>query len=94
MLVQHKRIDNKGYFYIPGEDDEMLAELVYSFREPDTLLLEHTEIDEELRGQNVGFALVHAAVEHARMHHYKIIPLCSFAKAVIEKKPDFSDVLG
>ena len=92
MLVQHKRTEKRGMFFIPGEDDEMMAELIYSFQEPDTLLLEHTEVDEELRGQKVGFDLVQAAVEYARQNHYKLIPLCSFAKAVMDRKPDFNDV--
>ncbi|HZG99840.1 MAG TPA: GNAT family N-acetyltransferase [Flavisolibacter sp.] len=92
MLVQHKRTEKRGMFFIPGEDDEMIAELVYSFQEPDTLLLEHTEVDEELRGQKVGFDLVQAAVEYARQNQYKLIPLCSFAKAVMDRKQDFNDV--
>ena len=92
MLVQHKRTEKRGMFFIPGEDDEMIAELVYSFQEPDTLLLEHTEVDEELRGQKVGFDLIQAAVEYARQNQYKLIPLCSFAKAVMDRKPDFNDV--
>ena len=94
MLVQHRRTENKGLFFIQGEEEETLAELVYAFRDPDILLLEHTEVDEELRGHNVGFQLVQAAVLYAREHHLKITPLCSFARAVMERKPDFNDVLA
>ena len=92
MNIQHKQVEHKGAFYIE-QDGEEVAEMVYAFRKPDQMIIEHTEVDEKLRGQNVGFALVYHAVEYARSHHYKIIPVCPFAKAVFDKKPDFADVL-
>jgi predicted GNAT family acetyltransferase len=58
------------------------------------MMIEHTEVDEELRGGNLGYELVQKAVDFARSHHYTIIPLCQFARAVLEKKPEFRDVLA
>ena len=80
-------------FFIPGEEDGFLAELTYSLQQENTMLIDHTEVDDELRGQNIGYQLVHSAVEYARSHGMKIIPLCPFARAVIDKKPEFKDVL-
>jgi predicted GNAT family acetyltransferase len=57
------------------------------------MVIEHTEVDEVLRGKNIGYELVHAGVEYARHHGLKIIPLCPFARSVINKKPEFQDVL-
>jgi predicted GNAT family acetyltransferase len=57
------------------------------------MILEHTEVAEELKGQNVGYQLVEAAVEYARLHQFKILPLCPFANAVFRKKPEYRDVL-
>jgi len=79
-------------FYV-GQDGAILAELVYSMSSPEKMVIEHTEVDEVLKGKNVGFALVSTAVEYARDHHIKIIPLCPFAKSVIDKRPEFQDVL-
>jgi predicted GNAT family acetyltransferase len=93
MTVQHKKTGNKGMFYVEYEG-EIAAEMVYSMRSDDTMIIEHTEVDDILKGKNIGFELVHAGVEYARHHHLKIIPLCSFAKAVFDKKPDFRDVLA
>jgi uncharacterized protein len=93
MEVHHKQTDNKGMFFIQPEGDEILAELIYMKKGGDTIIVEHTHVDDELRGQNVGFQLVSAAVEYARSHHLKIIPMCTFTKSVIDKKPDFQDVL-
>lgn len=80
-------------FYV-GQDGAILAELVYSMASPEKMVIEHTEVDDELKGQNVGFLLVSTAVQYARDHQIKIIPLCPFAKAVIDKKPEFQDVLA
>ena len=61
---------------------------------PPFYINEPVEVDEQLRGKNVGFQLVSHAVEYARRHHYKITPVCLFAKSVFDKKPDFADVLA
>ena len=60
---------------------------------PDKMIIEHTEVSDELKGQNVGYQLVHTAVEYARTHNIKIVPLCPFANAVFKKKPEYADVL-
>lgn len=94
MIIQQKHTDNRGIFFIPGdEEDKPLAELAYMKKEPSTMIIEHTEVDDELKGYNVGYQLVQMAVEYARTHNLKILPMCAFAKAVLDKKPEFSDVL-
>ena len=93
MLIQHKQVGSKGMFYV-GQDGAILAELVYSMSSPEKMIIEHTEVSDELKGQNVGFLLVSTVVQYARDHHIKVIPICPFAKAVIDKKPEFQDVLA
>ena len=93
MLIQHKQTDTKGIFFIPGEEDNLLAELIYMKKEPGTMVIEHTEVEDELKGENIGYQLVHTAIEYARTHQLKVIPMCPFAKAVIDRKPELQDVL-
>jgi predicted GNAT family acetyltransferase len=93
MLIQHKQIGGKGMFYV-GQDGAILAELVYSKPAENKMIIEHTEVDDALGGKGVGLQLVHTAVEYARTHQMKIIPLCPFAKSIFEKKPEFADVLA
>ena len=93
MLIQHKQSGGKGMFYV-GQDGAILAELVYSKPSEEKMILEHTEVDNSLSGKGVGLQLVHTAVEYARTHQMKIVPLCPFAKSVFDKKPEFSDVLA
>lgn len=79
--------------FYTGDAEEPLAEMTYTMPSLDKMIIEHTEVSDELRGQHVGYDLVAAAVEYARAHHIKILPLCPFANAVFKKKKDYEDVL-
>jgi len=93
MIIQHEEINHKGSFFIKQED-VLLAEMTYSIKDNNIMIINHTEVDDSLKGQKIGYLLVQHGVDFARSNHYKIIPLCSFAKVVFEKKKeDYSDVL-
>ncbi len=93
MLIQEEQHGNKGSFYVE-EKENRLAEMTYSMTGNELMIIDHTEVSDELRGKNVGYQLVHTAVEYARTNHIKIFPLCPFAKSVFDKKHDeFGDVL-
>ena len=92
MVIHHKQVGSKGLFYV-GKEGAFLAEMVYTLPAADKMMIEHTEVSDELRGQNLGYQLVHTAVDYARIHELKIIPLCPFANAVFKKKPEYADVL-
>jgi uncharacterized protein len=92
MTIQHKSNGRHGMFYVE-EDGEVAAEMIYNSTSENKMIIEHTEVGESLRGKNIGIELVHAGVEYARHHGMKIIPLCPFAKKVLDKKPEWQDVL-
>lgn len=93
MLIQHKPGGSKGSFYMKNHG-KTSAQMTYSMTGSDLMIIDHTEVADELRGRNVGYQLVHTAVEYARTNHIKILPLCSFAKSVFDKKgAEFADVL-
>jgi predicted GNAT family acetyltransferase len=92
MVVQHKQRENKGMFYVQV-DGEILARLTYAQPDAQTMVAEHTDVDDELRGKNVGYQMVNAAVQYARNNRLKIVPHCPFVKAVFDKKPQYKDVL-
>lgn len=93
MLIRNKQIKGKGMFFVEM-DGNILAEMAYSMPTPNKMIIEHTEVGEELKGKNVGNQLVHTAVEYARTNNIKIIPLCPFASSVFKKKPEYADVLA
>jgi predicted GNAT family acetyltransferase len=92
MVILHKLVEKKGMFYVEV-DGNILAEMVYSMASPTKMIIEHTEVSDELKGKNVGFQLVKTAVDYARQNNIKIIPLCPFAKSVFDRKEELRDVL-
>ena len=93
MLIQHEQQGHKGSFYVE-ENSKRLAEMIYSMSGVELMIIEHTEVSDELRGKNAGYQLVQTAVEYARSNHLKILPLCPFAKSVFDKKrEEFGDVM-
>ena len=93
MVILHKLVGKKGLFYMEVNGN-ILAEMVYSMASPAKMIIEHTEVSDELRGKNVGYQLVQTAVNFARQHNLKIVPLCTFAKSVFDKKEELRDALA
>ena len=58
------------------------------------LIIGHTGVPDALSGEGARQTLVKRAAENARAAGVKIIPLCPFAKAQIEKQPQWQDVLA
>lgn len=74
-------------------DGKRLAEMTYTVA-GSRVIIDHTTVDDALRGTGAGKKLVEAAVQWARAENVKIIPLCPFAKSVFDKTPAYSDVLS
>lgn len=74
--------------------DGHTAEMTYSKAGATRIIIDHTGVPDALRGKGAGQAMVKRAVEDARTAGIKIIPLCPFAKAQIEKHPEWQDVLA
>ncbi|MCE3259247.1 MAG: family N-acetyltransferase [Bacteroidetes bacterium] len=91
MEVKHRNANPKGAFYLEDKGKE-IATMTYVFAGEGRFIIDHTEVDPAYEGQGLGKQLVKAAVEFAREKHYKIIPLCPYAKKILEKTPEFSDV--
>lgn len=81
-------------FYIGDSEQKPDAELTYVPTGDDQITIDHTEVSEELRGEGVGKELVAAAVKYAREHQKTIVPVCPYARKVIEETPEYQDVLN
>jgi predicted GNAT family acetyltransferase len=90
--IRHERSGHKGGF-VWLRDGERLAEMTYTVAGT-RIIIDHTDVDDRLRGQGAGKKLVAAAVEWARKENARLMPLCPFARSVFDKTPDFSDVLA
>ena len=92
MEIKQDMTEHKGRFYYEVERVKK-AEMTYSKAGADKIIIDHTEVDESLQGQGVGYKLVDAAVNYAREQGVKILPLCPFAAAVFKKREAYQDVL-
>jgi predicted GNAT family acetyltransferase len=91
MEILHKEARNRGAFYIE-EGGQKLAEMVYSRYSEGHITIDHTEVDNALRGRGAGKKMLTRAVEWAREHGVRITPVCSFAHSLFEKISEFEDV--
>jgi predicted GNAT family acetyltransferase len=91
MEIQHNGGKEEGMFYIES-DGKRVAAITYSPRGNDVIVIDHTEVDRSLRGQNIGYELVQKVAEYARAEGLKVSPVCPFAAAIFEKKPELQDV--
>lgn len=84
--------EKNGFFYIE-ENGKTQAKMTFVFAGKDKIIIDHTEVNEGNNGKGYGKMMVAKAVEFARKNSIKILPLCPFAKSVIEKTPEFQDIL-
>ncbi|MEY8849143.1 GNAT family N-acetyltransferase [Psychroserpens sp. XS_ASV72] len=92
MKIRQYDNNNKGRFYIQAEGVTK-AEMTYSYAGNDKIIIDHTEVDESLKGQGVGYKLLESVVEFARTQNLKILPLCPFTASAFKKKTEYKDVL-
>jgi predicted GNAT family acetyltransferase len=90
--VLHVPDEHRGAFVFTI-DGKRLAEMTYSVAGDHQIIIDHTSVDDALRGTGAGKKLLAALIDWARAERKKVIPLCPFAKSVFEKTPEFRDVL-
>ncbi len=66
-------------------DEEKAGIMQIELREPNTMDITHTITTPGFEGKGVGKTLVKAGIKYAQAHNLSINPICSFAKAYIEK---------
>lgn len=92
MEIQHQHHLTNGEFFVKNEQQKKLAVLTYIMTDDNTMLIEHTIVEEQLSGQGIGRKLVDAGVQFARAKGFKIIPQCPYANSVFSKTPEYADV--
>lgn len=91
--ITEERAGSKGR-YTASAPGKPAAELTFSIMNERTIIIDHTGVPDEWRGLGVGKALVERAVLDARERGVKIVPLCPFAKAQIQRHPEWQDVVA
>ena len=92
MQIHLEHNDKKGTFSIE-ENGERLAAMEFTMAGKTKMIIDHTEVDDRLRGRGAGRQMLNQLVEYAREKGIKVIPLCPFAKSVFQKDESIRDVL-
>lgn len=93
LNIQRSEEGHRGAFFLEREG-KRIAEMTFTRVNPALVIIDHTEVDESLKGQGVGRKLLDAAVAWAREHQTKFIPVCPYAKSQFDKDPSIRDVLS
>ncbi len=91
MDIQNQEHGKNGAFFIE-RDGEWIAEMTYRKSGEDTIIIDHTEVDESLKGKGIGKNLVEEGVNFARANNLKIVAECPFVKKIIDETPEYQDV--
>ena len=91
-MIEHEERGHRGAFFLT-RDGKRLAQMTYTVA-GSRIIIDHTEVDDVLRGTGTGKKLVAAAVEWARRADRRLLPLCPFARSVFDQVPEYRDVLA
>jgi predicted GNAT family acetyltransferase len=58
-----------------------------------SMVITHTFVPPELRGQGIAEKLVRAALDHARAGQLKVVPQCSYVDTFLRRHPEDADLL-
>lgn len=91
--IAHKEVGHRGaFFYL--RDGRSLAQMTYSRTGEALVIIDHTEVDDSLKGQGVARRLLDALVAWARETHTRVMATCPYASAQFARDPSIRDVLA
>jgi len=81
-------------FYKNDENENLICEILYSIEDSGMISIDSTFVNDDYRGQGIAAQLVDRVVEMARAENKKIIPICPFAKGMLERNSSlYADVI-
>ena len=92
--IRRQDAETRGRYVYQSDPSLPEAEMTFSKLSARHIIIDHTGVPDDYKGQGVGLALVTRAVEDARRDGVKITPLCPFAAAQFRRHPEWSDVLA
>lgn len=84
-------IEENRIFY--EENGKLLAEVTFPAIAKGVVDINHTFVDESLRGQGVAGKLIQTAMEELRKTNRKAKCSCSYAKTWNQKHSEYSDLI-
>ncbi|MGB8222015.1 MAG: GNAT family N-acetyltransferase [Polyangiales bacterium] len=92
--VELEEVPPRGRFKLVGSGGQMLGEMTFSRARDDLIIVDHTEVDDSLRGQGGGARLFEEMVAWARKTGTQVMATCPFASSMFDRDPSSRDVLA
>jgi predicted GNAT family acetyltransferase len=92
MELKIEQGETKGSAFLEDEG-KRVAEMTFSVASPLLIIIDHTDVNEHYRGQQLGRRLLDALVQKARDESFKILPLCPYARSEFQKDTSIQDVM-
>ncbi|MDL2243055.1 N-acetyltransferase [Bacteroidales bacterium OttesenSCG-928-K03] len=96
MIIKHDDNGENGVFFAVENEfsKNAIGEMFYTWITRDTMNITSTHVINEYQGKGVGKLLIAKCVDYARKEGVKIIPTCRYAKVIMERTPEYKDVLN
>ena len=91
--IKHTETERNGLFEA-WIDGTQIGEMTYQRPTPEQMIIDHTRVFDGFEGRGIARQIVLAAVDFARIHSRKIVPVCSYARALLTRTDDYKDVLA
>lgn len=79
--------------YEVSADGTVVGFSAYHLIEEGVLALPHVEVEPAFEGKGVASVLMRESLDDIRKRGLKIVPICPFAQAFMERNPTYGDLL-
>lgn len=80
---------NGFYAYFHGH---AIGKITFVRTGPNTVIIDHTEVDDDYRNSDVELNLVRMVCNIAREQHRHVLPICPIAQNMFSRYSEFDDV--
>lgn len=79
--------------FLLDKSNKTIAEVTFPDVDENTVNINHTYVDDSLRGQGIAGKLMKAVAEQLQAQNKKAVLTCSFAIRWFERNPEYSNLL-
>ena len=79
--------------FLLDKSNKTIAEVTFPDVDENTVNINHTYVDDSLRGQGIAGKLIKAVAEQLQAQNKKAVLTCSFAIKWFERNPEYSNLL-
>lgn len=87
-------VKGDGKFYIGNDELDPIAEITFKVKDARTIIADHTYVSDTLRGQGIAGKLFEVLMNYAREENLKVVPVCTYVLAKMEKSAVHHDLIA